>query len=810
MNLSKAPQVFVLIIVISFMLNACSNGKSPIEPAMNDGQIILQDIPDSIGEQCDNRTILAGYEATIDPVAKEFTITPTNRNSQYHLELINIYPGVLEIVNYGWTPNFWANIKLTHPYPDTGIDGFDPRVIAIIPANPGVSMNFPVFNVQANNSVILEPDGYTKLFDSVNPIAIGNANPFIAYFKDEPNRVWSSTETTAETKRWEMDLSGFGGPLRFVLVVDVSANYPNAPQPIVDNAPEPVQIEVTIDRGLTIDGGESLVEVTLLDWQGQSNVKCKIEVPQIFNGAAQLNYSRPGPNPDEYIFSGTISNSLHAPTGLYDVLIAAWDIQSDVHVFIESTTRVFKAPAAGDLVWAKSAGGGNLDEAFGITTLSDDSTVVTGAFRRTATFGKGEINETILIPTGNSDIFIARFNADGTLAWAKRAGGENWSRGLAISALSDDSIIATGYFCESATFGFGEPNETKLITAGNCDIFVARYEPEGTLEWVKGSGGSITDKGTAITTLSDDSVVVTGHFEDIAIFASGEPNETVLTSYGAEDVFIARYNPDGTLMWCKHAVAGSWPVINQGITSLDNDSIVITGAFWEPSAIFGPGEPKEVFLTSDDQDDIFIARYDSDGSIVWAKRAGGLSRDGGYEITSLSNESIVVTGYFQYSAVFGPGEINEITLNSEGQSDIFIGHFNSGGELVWVKQCGAGGNEGGLGITILKDNSTVVTGIFSLDVIFGQGEANETILSSAGMQDMFIARYNQDGTLIWAKSNGGSSQDEGYGVTSLSDDTIVSTGTFSRTVIFGTEELNETIMTSDNIYPDIFVARFEP
>ena len=118
------------------------------------------------------------------------------------------------------------------------------------------------------------------------------------------------------------------------------------------------------------------------------------------------------------------------------------------------------------------------DHGYGIASLSDDSTVVTGDFYESAAFGKGEAIETVLISTdGNRDVFVARYNWDGTIEWAKRAGGSNYDSGYGITALSDDSSVVTGYFDISAIFGPGESGETELISAGSWEIFVARYKP---------------------------------------------------------------------------------------------------------------------------------------------------------------------------------------------------------------------------------------------------------------------------------------------------------------------------------------------
>lgn len=78
---------------------------------------------------------------------------------------------------------------------------------------------------------------------------------------------------------------------------------------------------------------------------------------------------------------------------------------------------------AQDLLWAVRAGGSDRDWGLGIAALADGSALVSGAFSGTATFGPGEPGETLLTSAGDTDIFVARHNADGTLAWARWAGG---------------------------------------------------------------------------------------------------------------------------------------------------------------------------------------------------------------------------------------------------------------------------------------------------------------------------------------------------------------------------------------------------
>jgi len=332
------------ILFILLVLPSCSKGQNPVNP--ESGQ--TTDASDSlavVSESEANRTIIAVYDVEIDPATQHFTITPSDRISAFHIPLRYYYPDVLH-VDIHWVP-FWAYIALAHPLPGSGIDVFDPRVIALLPEKSGCNFNYPNLNVTGNCKTVGNPDGYTKLFDYLDPRFQGNTNPFKAYFTDRPNRRWPSTGATYDGHMWDINLDGLYRPVQFKLVVDVSTNFPHPPQPGIDNAPEPVQIDATVDPGLTPDGGSAPITVTLIDWQGISGIGgVKAESPALFNGIVNLTYSGPGQNPNEYIYSGTITNELHAPVGEYTFLVATWDQNTNIYMYDE-----FKAYVQEDIVF---------------------------------------------------------------------------------------------------------------------------------------------------------------------------------------------------------------------------------------------------------------------------------------------------------------------------------------------------------------------------------------------------------------------------------------------------------------------------
>jgi hypothetical protein len=249
---------------------------------------------------------------------------------------------------------------------------------------------------------------------------------------------------------------------------------------------------------------------------------------------------------------------------------------------------------------------------------------------------------------------------------------------LSVRALSDDSFLVAGLFYDTATLGDGETNETSLVSAGECDVFLAKYSSGGTLAWAKRAGGTNADGALAISVLSDNSCLIGGHFEGTAVFGKNESNQTSLTSAGEGDMFLAKYNTDGTLAWAKRAGGTSNDAI-LGVSTFSDGSCSVTGSFCG-TATFGKGETNETSVTSAGSEDIFVAQYADDGTLTWVVRAGGAYRDAGQCIVSLSGDTCVVGGVFLGTAAFNEDSESEISLDTTGSYDIFLAKYR-GSEL---------------------------------------------------------------------------------------------------------------------------------
>ena len=459
------------------------------------------------------------------------------------------------------------------------------------------------------------------------------------------------------------------------------------------------------------------------------------------------------------------------------------------------------------LGWADHAGasdGG--DMAYGIDMLEDGSCFITGGFQSDALFGESDPNETTLHAVAGTDIFVARYNPDGTLEWAKAAGGSDWLGGNSVAAFPDGSCVVTGDIAGFVTFGQGETGQTELTAEGTLDIFLAKYNPDGTLDWAIKAGGSGFDSGKGVSVVPGGNILLTGEFEDTASF----DETTDLTSDGNKDIFIACYDSDGSLVWAKRA-GGTDSDTGKDVTALPDGSCYVTGDF-KDTATFGPGETNVTLLTSPQYSDFFLARYNPDGSLEWAVRAGGSYGTYGYSCSAAGDGSCLAAGVFYTEAVFGPDEPSPITLTGSG-SEIFVARYRNDGTVEWAKSAGGTKTDTAYSVAAYADGACLVTGYFGYSssssygysATFGEG-TDELVLDSAGYHDIYLAHYKPDGSLGWVRQAGNTSRDLGMGV-ALSGSGIGLTGWFTVTSSFGLGEAGRVDVDSYG-QADIFLALY--
>jgi len=430
-------------------------------------------------------------------------------------------------------------------------------------------------------------------------------------------------------------------------------------------------------------------------------------------------------------------------------------------------------------LWVKAAGGTTGDYGNGMAADKAGNVFVTGSYQGTATFGATQLTN-----SGQTDIFIVKYNSSGTVQWAKKAGGTSADEGSAIAVGATGDCYVTGFFSGTATFA-----STTLTSANGKNIFIAKYSgSNGTLLWAKSVSVTGDAEGAGIAVDASGNCFLTGYFRNTATFKSN-PGGISLTSAGGLDMFLAKYNTSGTCKWAKK---GGGTGLDRGYgMALNGKNIVVTG-YYEGTGTFGTTQ-----LTSAGGGDAFVVKYDTAGTFKWAKSYGGPNTDYGHAVALDSNGNCYVTGRFETQATF-----QSTPVTSYGSYDIFLTKLNNNGSLLWVKNYGGLNLDYSRSIAINKDyNAVYITGAYAISALFD----TLNVTSATSSQDVFVAKVDTSGAALWALDGGGIYDDSGNGIALDTVGSIYVSGSFyDNSTAFGTVNV-----TGYGNY-DIFTAKICP
>lgn len=309
-------------------------------------------------------------------------------------------------------------------------------------------------------------------------------------------------------------------------------------------------------------------------------------------------------------------------------------------------------------------------------------------------------------------------------------------------------------------------------------------DPSPNISSIISEGGTLSEGGNGIVIDSSGNIFITGYFQGTVNFGTFSK-----TSNGGTDIFVAKYNSIGSLLWVQTAGGPSDDRAND-IAVDSNGNVFVTGYF-QGTSDFG-----SISKTSAGLSDIFVTKYDSIGNPQWVQTAGGSSNDRGNSLVVDVNGYVILTGYFQGTASFG-----SVTKTSSGSLDILLAKYSDSGSLEWVESTGGTSSDIGNEIAVDPSGNLYLVGEFQGTVMF-----ETTTKSSAGSADIFVAKYNSSGGLLWVQTAGGQFVDRGYAIAIDANSNVFITGTFSsgtNRVYFGT-----IYKTSSVGYTTTFIAKY--
>lgn len=361
-------------------------------------------------------------------------------------------------------------------------------------------------------------------------------------------------------------------------------------------------------------------------------------------------------------------------------------------------------------------------------------------------------------------ILLAKYSAAGGLEWARTAAGELGGQIRGVVADGAGHVYAAGFVGSSTDFD--DDGSTDVTVGGIEHMFVARYAPDGTFEWVRSACG----QAHSVAADSEGAVVVTGRAAYCADFdGDGSADGT-----HAPGIFLAKYEATGAFAWVRF-VKGDELGEGLGVAVDRRGNINVTG-YVSGRADFDLDA--NVDVNAANSADIFLARYSAAGELLWVRAAGASSQDDWGFSVAAGNGSIYVAGFFTGAADFSGDGVADLVTNDFG--DAFLLKYDVFGDFQWVRAAGTNTWDEGRAVALDALGNVYMTGIFNGQVDFDADGATDVV----GFDDVFIAKYSATGVLQWVRAAGGASTDVSRGIAADSNGNVYVTGLFSEVADF--------------------------
>ena len=395
--------------------------------------------------------------------------------------------------------------------------------------------------------------------------------------------------------------------------------------------------------------------------------------------------------------------------------------------------------------WAARVGGGGWESGRGLALDDEGHVYLTGDFEQSVVFGAGA-DAVTLTATGARDIFFAKYAPEGQLLWVRRIGGPNLDFCQAIATGNDGSVFIAGFFEGSVDFDPG-PGEAILNSAGDVDIFWAKYTPQGEYVWAYRIGNDDVNVANGLALGPDGGLYICGFFYGSMDFDPNPQAQALRASNGSSDIFLAKYEQSsGALLWARSM--GGVNIEEAVAVRVDGVGSVLLGGNYNGAFDFDPNGGG-VTLPTYGQQDIFFAKFLPDGNLLWARGVGSpFGNDGLRDVAYDAQNNILICGFYRdqmdVNPLLGIQNLTHVAL-----TDAFVAKYTPAGILSWAKGLSSVGANEAWTVHADEADNVHVGGFFSASTDFNPG-GTPAALASAGKQDGFMARYSAQGAHIWS------------------------------------------------------------
>ena len=358
-------------------------------------------------------------------------------------------------------------------------------------------------------------------------------------------------------------------------------------------------------------------------------------------------------NQDNLYIAGTFTNYIVIDGVQYSV-------NEDTYSFLDIFIAKFDSQNV--CQWVKVFGGYHRDDIYGLKINDEGEIFIAGHVSTGVVFRNG------LAPAvGMWDGFVAKLNSSGQVIWANTFGNNTIDFVYDLELDSQDNVYIAGHF-----MGTLEHDSDVLVSQGDKDIFVKKFDSSGNCLWSTSAGGYGSDYALALSVDEHQGAVdiyVVGSCENTCRFGNIQ-----IPFSGAVDGFVARLNSDQVWDFVKtfECKTMDW---TSDVYVDENSNVYVGGSFTESIII-----DEYILETEFDGTDSFLFRMNNQGSIEWLEQLSDEGNNRIYRITPGIADNLIVSGMTGPNAIFG----NEFTGPS-GSTQLYTFDISDSGVWNWAK-----------------------------------------------------------------------------------------------------------------------------
>ncbi len=391
----------------------------------------------------------------------------------------------------------------------------------------------------------------------------------------------------------------------------------------------------------------------------------------------------------------------------------------------------------GELLWVKTFGGSDIDQATDIIEANDGNYIIVGSTYST----DGELSGIKTAP--DSDYWVVKLSKDGTILWNKVYGGAEDELATGITKTSDGGYVISGYSRSDNCF----PGSN----GGFHDYWLLKIDSNGNEMWCQNFGYPGSDQANAVIETKEGELFVTGYFDVSASEGEGNEDRSINgTTHGVGEYWGIKMDAQGAFFW-KRYFGGSNNDRSYDVIQTADSGFLMIGS--SESADFDITDSKGSY-------DFWVVKVSATGVKEWTKSYGGVEIDVAYGITATADGNYLIAGDTR--------SLDQDVSQNNGNADMWLIKISPNGNLIWEKNFGGSQFDSAKDIIPINDGNFLITGSSrsnNLDVSLNKGE-----------NDAWFIIVDDSGEMLFEKSLGGSSLDFSEAALHTSDGSVIIVG----------------------------------